>query len=191
MQHNHRSFHLQFPVQPYPLPPSSLTEPGAYIAPHLSEDASQQARPTTMAIVRDLSTSQGFARQLLSTIVTLLKMDIQIHGTSFPLSRKCGASSMWYWSSTFCWMKTRDQCTLPEFHLFLFLAAAKNKKNETPWRFIIHAAIDYSRLVSSGTVSDNTRASTVLFGFQQATRIWGIPVRVRSDNMFFNFHLLT
>jgi hypothetical protein len=43
------------------LAPSSLTGPGAYMAPHLSGATPQQPQPPAVAIVRALSTSQGTA----------------------------------------------------------------------------------------------------------------------------------
>ena len=50
------------------------------------------------------------------------------------------------------------------------------------WKFVIHGAVDgYSRVVVYLKCSDNNRASTVLQVFSEATAIYGLPSRVRSD----------
>jgi hypothetical protein len=51
------------------------------------------------------------------------------------------------------------------------------------WKFVIHGAIDgHSRLVTFLKASDNNRAETVLHQFVLATRLYGVPSRVRTDH---------
>ena len=50
------------------------------------------------------------------------------------------------------------------------------------WRLVIHAAIDgYSRLPVFCVCSDNNRSDTVLSYFFNATSLYGIPSRIRTD----------
>lgn len=51
------------------------------------------------------------------------------------------------------------------------------------WRLCIHGCIDgYSRSIIYLKVNNNNKATTVLKCFQDATREWGHPSRVRSDD---------
>ena len=50
------------------------------------------------------------------------------------------------------------------------------------WRFVIHGGIDgYSRMIVYLCCSTNNKSSTVMTEFYEATRMYGIPSRVRSD----------
>ncbi|XP_052780602.1 uncharacterized protein LOC128217486, partial [Mya arenaria] len=50
------------------------------------------------------------------------------------------------------------------------------------WRFVIHGGIDgYSRLPVSLKVNTNNSAVSVLSAFTEATQLYGMPERVRSD----------
>ena len=52
----------------------------------------------------------------------------------------------------------------------------------SPYRFVIHGGIDgFSRLIVYLRASTNNRADTVLQLFLEATRIYNVPSRVRSD----------
>lgn len=51
------------------------------------------------------------------------------------------------------------------------------------WRLVIHGGTDgYSRLITYLKCSNNNRSDTVLDSFVQATQMFGVPSRVRSDN---------
>ena len=63
------------------------------------------------------------------------------------------------------------------------------------WRFVTHAGIDgYSRLIVFMHCSDNNRSTTVHKQFLEATRLYGLPSRVRTDqgkeNMKIAEHML-
>ncbi|XP_071855243.1 uncharacterized protein [Apostichopus japonicus] len=50
------------------------------------------------------------------------------------------------------------------------------------WRFVIHGCVDgYSRLITYLRCATDNRSATVLRLFQEATQIYGIPSRVRTD----------
>ena len=51
------------------------------------------------------------------------------------------------------------------------------------WRFVIHGSIDgFSRTITYLKCSDNNRANTVLYLFQQAVAVFGLPGHIRSDH---------
>lgn len=50
------------------------------------------------------------------------------------------------------------------------------------WKFVIHGSIDgYSRLITFLKCSDNNESTTVLKLFDDATGIYGLPLRIRTD----------
>ena len=80
-------------------------------------------------------------------------------------------------------MYTALNMSLIGYHALLnFFAVADGHHKLIRWRIVTHGGIDgYSRLIVYLKCSSNNKSSTVYELFVKATRRYGLPSRVRSD----------